>query len=60
MRATLQLETLKTLLKAQYGVPEGVTDQIDNIYRLTYREGYEDRKRDEVDEKEQRTGDEGI
>lgn len=58
MRATLQLEALKNLLEAQYGVPQGVIDQLDSIYRLTYKEAYEDGKRDSKDNfAEQREGD---
>jgi len=32
------------LLKAQYGVPDGIVDQLDNIARLHYREGWNDRE----------------
>jgi hypothetical protein len=42
VKATLQLDALKTLLKEQYGVPEGIIDQIDSLYRLTYREAWQD------------------
>lgn len=60
MRATLQLEVLKKLMVEQHGVPPSITDQLDNLYRLTYREGYADAKRDLKDEvSEQREG-EGL
>lgn len=60
MRATLQLEVLKGLLKDQYGVPSGVVDQLDNLYRLTYKEGWSDKEAELKDRlQEQREG-EGL
>ncbi len=47
MRATLQLDTIKIMLKDQHGVPDTVIDSLDNIYRLAYKEGYDEGKSDE-------------
>lgn len=46
MRATLQWEGLKALLKQQHGVPDSIVDQVDNILRLQYKEGYDDAEED--------------
>ena len=58
MRATIQLEVLKRLMVDQHGIPQSVVYQLDNLYRLTYKEAYADGKRDAKDE--QRTGEETI
>jgi hypothetical protein len=49
MRATLQWDSLKTLIKEQYGVPDGILDQVDNLFRLQYKEAYEDGKSDTIE-----------
>jgi hypothetical protein len=45
MHSSLQLDSIKLLLREQYGVPDGVCDRLDNINRLTYREAQEDERR---------------
>jgi len=60
MRATLQLETLKNLLKVQYGVPDGITEQLEYINRLTYKEGYNDAKADLRESKDSQREGEGL
>ena len=42
MRSTLQLDVLKKILREQHGVPDSICDSLDNIYRLSYTEGWAD------------------